>query len=151
MKCLRSDLVLAGIPKKDEAGRFVDFHSLRVSLSTMLAAHKVSPRAAQALMRHSDPRLTVGVYTDEKLLPLAAELLNVPAISAGKCETERPGEQADLLAFVTALSAAQRQALLGMLSQALAGRGPIGAPCQDNPMVSHDFFASLERFPRFHR
>ena len=42
MKCLRADLALAGIPAKDEAGRYVDFHSLRVSLSTMLAAHKVS-------------------------------------------------------------------------------------------------------------
>lgn len=49
MKCLRADLALAGIPAKDDAGRYVDFHSLRVSLSTILAAHKVSPRAAQAL------------------------------------------------------------------------------------------------------
>ena len=80
MKTLRADLALAGIAYKDDAGRYVDFHSLRVSLSTMLAAHKVSPRAAQALMRHTDPRLTALVYTDERLLPLAAELQNVPAI-----------------------------------------------------------------------
>jgi hypothetical protein len=38
----------------------------------MLAVHKVSPRAAQALMRHTAPRLTAAVYTDEKLLALAA-------------------------------------------------------------------------------
>lgn len=81
MKCLRADLTLAEISDKDEAGRFVDFHSLRVSLSTMLAAHKVSPRTAQALMRHTDPRLTAAVYTDEKILPLAEELHNVPAIA----------------------------------------------------------------------
>ena len=31
-------------------------------------------------MRHTDPRLTAAVYTDERLLPLAAELQNVPAI-----------------------------------------------------------------------
>jgi len=80
MKTLRADLAFAEIPYKDEAGRYVDFHSLRVSLSTMLAAHKVSQRAAQALMRHTDPRLTAAVYTDERLLPLAAELQNVPAI-----------------------------------------------------------------------
>jgi len=80
MKTLRADLALAGIAYKDDAGRYVDFHSLRVLLSTMLAAHKVSPRAAQALMRHTDPRLTAAVYTDERLLPLAAELQNVPAI-----------------------------------------------------------------------
>ena len=79
-KCLRADLALAGIADKDDAGRYVDFHGLRVSLSTMLAANKVSPRAAQALMRHTDPRLTASVYTDEKLLPLAAELMGVPMI-----------------------------------------------------------------------
>ena len=72
MKVLRADLALAGIAYEDEAGRYVDFHSLRVSLSTLLAA--------QALMRHTDPRLTASVYTDEKLLPLAAELQNVPVI-----------------------------------------------------------------------
>lgn len=81
MKCLRADLALAGIADIDAAGRYVDFHSLRVSLSTLLAVHRVSPRAAQALMRHSDPRLTANIYTDEKLLPLAAELVNVPSIS----------------------------------------------------------------------
>ncbi|KPK50186.1 MAG: hypothetical protein AMK72_02820 [Planctomycetes bacterium SM23_25] len=59
-------------------------HSLRVSLSTLLAAHKVSPRAAQALRPHTDPRLTASVYTDEKLLPLAAELVSVPAITASQ-------------------------------------------------------------------
>jgi hypothetical protein len=47
-------------------------------------SNKVSPRAAQALMRHTDPRLTAGVYTDEKLLPLAAELVGVPAITASQ-------------------------------------------------------------------
>ena len=40
---------------------------------------------------HTDPRLTAGVYTDEKLLPLAAELLNVPAIPTGDAETVPAG------------------------------------------------------------
>ncbi len=64
---------LSRIPHKDQAGRYVDFHSLRVSLSTMLAAHKVSPRAAQALMRPSDPRLTAGVHTGEVSLSTERE------------------------------------------------------------------------------
>jgi len=63
MKTLRADLALAGIAYKDEAGRYVDFHSLRVSLSTMLAAHKVSPRAAQALMWHTAPLQRVAALT----------------------------------------------------------------------------------------
>jgi len=118
MKCLRADLALADIAAKDEAGRYVDFHSLRVSLSTMLAAHKVSPRAAQALMRHSDPRLTASVYTDEKLLPLAAELGSVPAIP-GDCAK---GEATpDLQALVAKMSPGQRDVLLGMLQEAKVG------------------------------
>ena len=118
IKCLRADLALADIPYKDEAGRYVDFHSLRVSLSTMLAAHKVSPRAAQALMRHSDPRLTASVYTDEKLLPLAAELQALPAI-AGDGDTGKP--ESDLRALVADLPPAQRRALLKMLAESRAG------------------------------
>jgi len=118
MKCLRADLALAGILDKDEAGRYVDFHSLRVSLSTMLAAHKVSPRAAQALMRHTDPRLTAGVYTDEKLLPLAAELGSVPAIPG---EPRQAEGVPDLQTFVAELSPGQRQALPAMLSRSQAG------------------------------
>jgi integrase len=123
MNCLRADLALAGIAHKDEAGRYVDFHSLRVSLATMLAANRVSPRAAQALMRHTDPRLTAGVYTDEKLLPLAAELLNVPAIptaqSAAPSAAELPAEL-DLQSLVAGLTASQKQALVQMLSRSLA-------------------------------
>lgn len=86
-------LVIAEIPYIDAQKRYVDFHSLRVSLTTLLAANKVSPRAAQALLRHTDPRLTATVYTDEKLLPLAAELQNVPAIPMGG-----EGEKTTLLA-----------------------------------------------------
>jgi integrase len=120
MKCLRADLALANVADKDEAGRFVDFHSLRVSLSTMLAANRVSPRATQAIMRHTDPRLTASVYTDEKLLPLAAELVNVPSIpTAGAAPATLPADSR-LQALVADLSAAQKQSLLRMLSRAVA-------------------------------
>jgi len=115
MNCLRADMSLAGIAHKDEAGRYVDFHSLRVSLATMLAANRVSPRAAQALMRHTDPRLTASVYTDEKLLPLAAELVNVPAIPTGQRASGPAEPQANLDAIVASLSASERQALVSML------------------------------------
>ena len=72
-------------------------------------------------MRHSDPRLTASVYTDEKLLPLAAELQNVPAIPADKGDTEQSATQPNLQSLVADLSARQRQALLGMLSRSQAG------------------------------
>lgn len=79
MKAFRADLKLAGIAYKDERG-YADFHALRVSNSTMLASSGVSPRAQQALMRHTDPRTTSKIYTDERLLPLASELAKVPSL-----------------------------------------------------------------------
>ena len=115
-----ADLALVGIPDKDEAGRYVDFHSLRVSLSTMLAAHKVSPRAAQALMRHTDPRLTAAVYTDERLLPLAAELHNVPGLPDGGASVDQQGG-ADVGSQIPGLSAAERQTLLRELTRQQTG------------------------------
>lgn len=122
MKCLRSDLALAGIADKDEAGRYVDFHSLRVSLSTLLAANKVSPRAAQALMRHTDPRLTAGVYTDEKLLPLAAELQGVPLIPTQQIPIKSALKaDAQVQSIVAGLTPAQKRSLLRALGQSLAG------------------------------
>lgn len=102
--------------------RYVDFHSLRVSLSTMLAANRVSPRAAQALMRHTDPRLTAAAYTDEELLPLAAELLNVPSTPAEGQAGSIACSQADLdVHFLVAnLTADQKKSLLHQLTRALA-------------------------------
>lgn len=124
MKCFRADLALAEVAAKDDAGRYVDFHSLRVSLSTMLAANGVNQRATQALMRHTDPRLTSGVYTDEKILPLAAALVSVPDIptvaSTAALAIPLPAN-ADVQAILAGLSASQKQNLLQALRRAAAG------------------------------
>jgi integrase len=64
----------AGIPKRDEEGRTVDVHSLRTTFGTYLAMSGVAPRTAMELMRHSEIGLTMKVYTDPRLLPLAAAI-----------------------------------------------------------------------------
>jgi methylmalonyl-CoA mutase cobalamin-binding subunit len=72
-------------------------------------------------MRHTDPRLTAGVYTDEKILPLAAELVNVPAIpTAGQAASAAIPVGADVQAIVAGLTAGQRQSLLQALRRAVA-------------------------------
>ena len=80
MKSFRADLKLAG----EDAGRqetgFVDFHSLRKTLSTRMASAGMSQRFRQSHMRHTDPRLTEGTYIDERLLPVAVELAEIPYI-----------------------------------------------------------------------
>ncbi len=79
MKVLRADLKVAGISFKTRQG-CVDLYALRKSLNTYLASRGVGQRIAQAHMRHTDPRLTTGAYTDESLLPVAAEISRLPAL-----------------------------------------------------------------------
>ena len=60
---LKADLADAGILYVDDAGRYCDFHSLRHTTGSLLAASGVHPKIIQALMRHSDINLTMGRYT----------------------------------------------------------------------------------------
>jgi integrase len=69
-----ADCRRAGIPKRDAEGRTVDVHSLRTTFGTYLAMSGVTPRIAMELMRHSQIGLTMKVYTDPRLLPLAAAI-----------------------------------------------------------------------------
>ena len=47
----------------DGDGRVVDFHALRATYITMLVRSGASVKEAQELARHSDPKLTMNVYT----------------------------------------------------------------------------------------
>ena len=80
MKVLKKDLQLAGIEYGDERIGYADLHAPRMSLSTSMAIHQLSPRVRQAHMRHTDPRLTDVTYMDENLLPVADELYSMPWI-----------------------------------------------------------------------
>ena len=51
------------IAKCDDHDRTVDVHSFRHTFATLLARKGVLPAVAQKLMRHSDIRLTMNVYT----------------------------------------------------------------------------------------
>jgi integrase len=80
VRILDRDLVLARIPKVDERGRTVDVHALRHTFGTLLSKGGVSPRTAQAAMRHSTIDLTMNVYTDPKLLDVAGAMEALPAL-----------------------------------------------------------------------
>ena len=60
---LKADLADAGIPYVDSAGHHADFHALRHSCGSMLAAAGVHPKVAQSLMRHSSIDLTMSRYS----------------------------------------------------------------------------------------
>ncbi len=61
-KMLKKDLAAAGIEYRSEQGQ-ADFHSLRHTFGSMLAASGVHPKTAQTLMRHKDINLTMSIYT----------------------------------------------------------------------------------------
>jgi integrase len=81
VRILDRDLHAAGIAKRDERGRVVDVHAMRVSFGTHLSKGGVTLRTAQAAMRHSKPDLTANVYTDPKLLDVAGALDALPSLS----------------------------------------------------------------------
>ena len=66
-KIFRRDLRAAGIPYRDDLGRYADFHALRHSANTMLGVAGIPPKLRQLFMRHSDIRLTTATYDDETL------------------------------------------------------------------------------------
>ncbi len=63
VRMFREDLKSAGIPEQDASDRFADFHALRHSFISNLAAGGVHPKTAQALARHSTITLTMDRYT----------------------------------------------------------------------------------------
>ena len=81
MRILDRDLKLAGIAKRDERGRTLDVHALRHTFGTMLSLSSVTPRTAQAAMRHSTIDLTMNVYTDPKLLDVHGAVESLPSLS----------------------------------------------------------------------
>ncbi len=60
-------------------GLFADFHSNRHLFITSLERANLSPKMAQTLARHSDVRLTLGVYTHVGLHDQTAAIQSLPA------------------------------------------------------------------------
>ena len=80
IRILDRDLAAAGIPKRDDRGRTVDVHAMRHTFGTHLSKGGVSPRTAQAAMRHSKLDLTMNIYTDPRLLDVAGAMDVLPRL-----------------------------------------------------------------------
>jgi integrase len=77
---LRRDLLRAGIPYEDEEGRVLDFHGLRHTFLSALAASGVHPKVAQVLARHSTISLTMDYYTHLERVDVARGLDHLPEL-----------------------------------------------------------------------
>lgn len=95
MDTLRHDLSAAGIVCQDEQGRRVDLHALRVTFGTNLVLSGAHPRVAQELMRHSDIRLTMEIYTDASKLPLAGGVAGLPSFGVNQLDVTYSRNVAD--------------------------------------------------------
>ena len=99
LQILNRDLVHAGLAKRvegrieksDDRGRTIDVHALRHTFGTLLSRGGVSPRTAQAAMRHSSIDLTMNTYTDPRLLDVAGAVECLPDLPL--TEPERPQQQ----------------------------------------------------------
>ena len=79
----------AGIPYVDESGHVADFHSLRHSFISLLAAGGVHPKLAQTLARHSDINLTMTRYSHTVLTDEADALSALPSLPSPYDESEQ--------------------------------------------------------------
>lgn len=123
-KMIEADLADAGIPYTDDAGRYRDFHALRHTCGSWLAANGVHPKVAQAIMRHSDINLTMSRYTHIFRGQEAAAVAKLPDLTTpdrqsqkatgtdGKCVDAR-FDLAENLAFSCAGKATHIQASTG--------------------------------------
>jgi hypothetical protein len=75
---LRFDLERCGIPFKDECGCQVDLHALRHTYITALGKAGLPIKVHQTLARHSDPKLTLNVYTHLTLQDTARAVESLP-------------------------------------------------------------------------
>ncbi len=71
IRTIWEDLVRAGITFEDGQGRRADLHSLRMTFGPNLTVSGASPRVVMELMRHSDIKLTMKIYTDTAPLALS--------------------------------------------------------------------------------
>lgn len=113
------DLQRAELPRLDPRGNVRSFHSLRVSLATILSQENVPLTLAQRILRHGDPRLTANVYVKHGLdqqrdalgvlgaLLGAQSVVTCPSVSQDSTPQNPEGLPGKELVPLTALSGCQ--------------------------------------------
>ena len=91
----KADLKKAGIAGETQLGFKVDFHSFRHTFGTLLSISGAPLAVAKNLMRHSDAKLTLDIYTTKAFLPTTAAINALPdfGVTGQACS---PGRSPDL-------------------------------------------------------
>jgi len=142
---IKTDLEAAGIAYVDESGRYADFHSLRHTTGTLLAAAGVHPKVAQSLMRHSDINLTMSRYTHTLLGQESAAVESLPDLSLPSAERQRAvatgTDEKNLACFLACQDGKHRTTL--------DNYGQTNRISDKNPQNSLAPVAQLDRVPDF--
>jgi len=125
-KMIKEDVGNAGIPYETKEG-FADFHSLRHTFITRLVKSGVNIKTAQVLARHSDPRLTLGVYSHIQLIDQFQAIKKIPQL-----ETGNEGKREAMATGTESLSAKCRHIVGSQASSSVA-------------MCQNDTFDGFER------
>ena len=137
IRILDLDLAAAGIAKRDVRGRTIDVHALRHTFGSLLSAGGVSPRTAQAAMRHSSIDLTMNVYTDPQSLDVLGALNSLPTMtldsqfSAQQGAIQAGGDES-LVAVTVAVNSVQTSHKLSLPVIQLAVDSAMGFTADDN-------------------
>jgi len=79
-RMLHEDLDAAGIARRDDANRVLNFHALRHTTGSWLAAAGVHPKIIQQILRHSTITLTMDIYTHPFRVDETAAINALPSI-----------------------------------------------------------------------
>ena len=96
------DLASAGIEKQTPDGK-LDFHALRVAMTTFVVETGANPKEAQTLLRHSTPQLTMNLYAKtrnarlERIIDKVSSDLLLPPKSATGVLAQEVRDSADQL------------------------------------------------------
>jgi len=88
-KMIRADLKVAGIDPEDNGKGKIDFHSLRHTTGTLLAASGAHPKIMQSIMRHSDINLTMSRYTHTLIGQESQAIQNLPDLTLPSKEKQK--------------------------------------------------------------
>ncbi len=94
----------------DDAGRVVDFHALRHTCGSLLAASGAHPKVAQSIMRHSTIELTMSRYTHVFAGQEADALAALPDLARPVAESAKRTGTDDLPATADAVSGHRNRA-----------------------------------------
>ena len=148
-KMLRNDLEAAGIAYVTDDG-IADFHSLRHTFISNLAASGVHPKLAQQLARHSTIALTMDRYTHLGLIDMNSALESLPNITAPDSQTMRATGTTDDAADFSCTKSCTRPAEITPF-QALSTVSPTPSattPEMQNSPQKHEVFAgNLKGWP----